>query len=320
MEQEVLEALEEGVVVVEGRRVVASNVRACRLLGVQELLNRTFQDLPRLPLVCKAEGLITECQNKRVILSDSFCDEQKVVELVATPRKKGAILVLEDRSSDRDILARGKNFITDVSHELKTPITIIQGFAETLQDLPKLPRSTILEITKKILNACNRMERLVTGFLNLADLENRALRFGQCKLKNVLRNCQELLLEKYPDTHFDVDIQGKGVVRADAHILEIAFMNLLENAIKYSPPPAHITIGVDTRENLVNLTIQDRGEGIPDKSLARIFERFYRDGTREGTGVGLSIVQEIIEKHQGTISALSQEGKGSQFRIVLPAF
>jgi signal transduction histidine kinase len=220
----------------------------------------------------------------------------------------------------------GKDFITNASHELKTPITIIKGFAETLQDMPELPREMVVEITNKIVKSCQRMDQLVKNLLTLADLENLpAVRFQECDLIALFESCQDLLLTVHPTARIAIEKKRSPImVHADPDILELALLNLLENGVKYSSSPAEITVTIEEAGGKVKIAIRDKGIGIPQESLEHIFTRFYtvdkaRSRRLGGAGLGLSIVKTIIEKHQGEISVTSQLGSGSTFWITLPS-
>jgi signal transduction histidine kinase len=218
----------------------------------------------------------------------------------------------------------GKDFITNASHELRTPITIIKGFAETLQDMPNLPPEMVADITEKIVRSCQRMDLLVKNLLTLADLENLpSLRLQECDLVALLENCQHFLQAAHPAAQLNLEKKKKGniTILADPDILELALMNLLENAVKYSPVPASISISIEKIKEKVKVCIKDQGIGIPAESLDHIFSRFYtvdkaRSRRLGGAGLGLSIVKTIIEKHDGEISVASELGKGSTFTLI----
>ena len=219
----------------------------------------------------------------------------------------------------------GKNFIANVSHELRTPITVIRGFAEMLQNGALLSPQTTLEITDKIVHTCDRLDKLVKALLRLADIEPLSQdRFCACHLMSLMEHCKHLLLTAYPSVQFDIVGEKEDVfVLGDFDLLDIAVMNLLENAVKYSSSPAQIRASVRVENGLVHIGFQDRGIGVPGVDLPHIFDRFYtvdkgRSRKSGGAGLGLSIVKTIIEKHQGTVGVESELGKGSVFTIGLP--
>jgi two-component system phosphate regulon sensor histidine kinase PhoR len=303
-------------------------------LSKKPVLNEPFpQTSEKAPdlLMEKCHTLLVKCQKQGVVLTDfvTFGEEKKTyIDLVAAPKAhgSGAIIVLQDKSSRYKVLEMGKDFVANASHELKTPITIIKGFAETLHDLPEMSKEMLAEITEKILRNCDRMETLVKNLLTLADLENiPEPKFKECDLITLLEDCKHILHSLNPETEIKImNSDDELLLYADPDILELAILNLLNNAVKYSKPPAKITISArNLNEEEVELKISDKGIGIAAEDLEHIFERFYtvdkaRSRRLGGAGLGLSIVKTIIDKHDGSISAESQLGKGTTFTIILP--
>lgn len=219
-----------------------------------------------------------------------------------------------------------KDFIANASHELKTPITIIRGFAEMLHDNPGLPTDTVGEMTTKIVKNCKRMNSLIKDLLTLSDIENIPLsRLVRCDLVKIAEQCTNTLHDIYPDAEVNIhcDKEKTYAVTADPSLLELALMNLLENAAKYSKAPAQIDISLDKMDSKIKITLSDKGIGIPKGDLEHIFERFYTVDKAHsqklgGSGLGLSIVQTIIHKHFGQIAIDSVLGEGTTFTITLP--
>ncbi|MBY0530300.1 MAG: PAS domain-containing protein [Rhabdochlamydiaceae bacterium] len=332
----ILESLGEGVIAVDaemGIRYV--NFIGSRMLGFakRHLIGKPFPvvlDKAITPLLEKCQFLLTACQEKRSIVTDSisFGDAKKVYfDLIAAPKmhKSGAIIVLQDKSSHYRVLEMGKDFVANASHELRTPITIIKGFAETLQDMPELPPEMLSEIIEKIVRNCQRMDNLVKNLLTLADIENLPeSRFQECDLIVLVETCRQVVLTVFQEAHIVIEKKQDPVsVCADPEILELAILNLMNNAAKYSNPPAHLTITIDQMGEEALIAISDKGIGIPEQDLEHIFDRFYtvnkaRSRRHGGAGLGLSIVKTIIEKHEGTISVASVLGQGTTFTVLLP--
>lgn len=249
------------------------------------------------------------------------------LDVVAAPKKDnaGAILVLQDKTAHYKIFEMRRDFIANASHELKTPITIIRGFAEALHDNPDLPPETQREVTNKIVRNCNRMAALIKDLLTLADIENiPSSRLSTCNLADLSRRCLSMLLEIFPDAQATLKEKKKNIhFIADMDLLELAIMNLLENAAKYSNRPAQIQLILDETHDDVIIEVGDKGIGIPSVDQEHIFDRFYtvdkaHSQKMGGSGLGLSIVKTIVEKHFGTISLKSEIGKGSTFTIRMP--
>lgn len=332
--ESILDSLVEGVLAFNAEHVVTyANSMACKLLGVpkDDILGSTLAQLkPKTPtsnkLIEKCKELLALSEEKTEIFRESivFGDAAKSHwDIIAVPRlfKTGAILVFQDKSADFRVLEMGKDFIANASHELRTPITIIRGFAETLQDLPELTPTMLKEITEKIVRTCDRLNNLVKNILLLADIENVvSSRFIECDLGELVEYCKHSLLAVHK-AEIKIIQKKEGIsILGDADLLQLAILNILENAVKYSTGLPHITITLDQKGSDVQLSIEDKGIGIPEPDLVHIFERFYtvdkaRSRRHGGAGLGLSIVKTIIEKHHGTITAASKMGQGSKFTI-----
>lgn len=334
--QTILESLEEGVISCDAQmRICSINFVGSKMIGIprKKLLGQLFSHLMQeshSPLLGACYELLKKCQEHSHVLTDSISlmrTKRIRLDLIATPKgsQKGTILILQDTSNHYKVLEMGKDFVANASHELRTPITIVKGFAETLQDLPELPKEMVIEITEKIVRNCQRMETLIKNLLTLADLQNLPeCRFQECDLTSFAESCRQTILAVHEKVYIDIEKEGEEItIDADPDLLELAITNLLENAAKYSNQPAHITISIKREGEEANIAISDQGIGIPPNDLEEIFERFYtvdkaRSRRLGGTGLGLSIVKTIIEKHQGTITASSLPGKGTTFSILLP--
>lgn len=332
----ILESLGEGVIAIDkDMRIRYVNYIGSRMIGFprKQLSGKSFIELgAQIPsaLLEKCSHLLETCQKKMTILTDSIFigDGKKMyLDLIACPKlqQNGAILVLQDKSSHYKVLEMGKDFVANASHELRTPITIIRGFAETLHDLPELPQEMVSDITEKIVRNCQRMDNLVKNLLTLADLENiPESRFHECDLVPLMENCKQVVLSIYEDAQIRIEKTKESIaVDADPDILELAFINLMDNAAKYSTPPAQISIKIDQIGDEAKILIADKGIGIPIEDIEHIFERFYtvdKAHSRRlgGAGLGLSIVKTIIEKHHGSISVASILRQSTIFTITLP--
>ena len=333
----ILESLGEGVVAVnEVMETLYINQTASKMLGVvrSEIMNHSFEAKGakvNKELMQTARDLLLRCQEEETIVTDSFSfgeEHRTFIDLVAAPKGqgKGAIIVLQDKTQRYRVVAMGKDFVANASHELRTPITIIKGYAETLHDFPDLPKEQYNEITDKISRNCERMETLVRSLLTLTDIENIPEdSFAETELTTLLTNCRHIVKSVYSDAKVTINSsEDKVLIQADAGLLELALVNLLDNAAKYSEGPAQITINLSlTASGDVMIKIADQGRGIPKEDIANIFQRFYRvDKTHSrrlgGAGLGLSIVKTIIAKHGGAIEVESTLGQGTTFTIILP--
>jgi len=244
--------------------------------------------------------------------------------------KRGTVAVFHDISDMKRIETMRRDFVANVSHELRTPVAVIKGYAETLldgalDDTPERGRHFVSIIA----GHAERLTNLINDILTLSKLEARdaALTLHPLDLCGTIRKAQ-MLMEDHA--------RAKGIrlhatcpetmpkVLADQGQLEQVLLNLLDNAIKYTPDGGDISIQTRQENKRVVIEVSDTGIGIPSKDLKRIFERFYRvdEGrSREqgGTGLGLAIVKHIVQLHGGEITVSSEAGKGSTFTVTLPA-
>ncbi len=318
--QVLLESLTEGVIAVTpDLEVTFMNSSAQKLLKIR----------PGDPLPPKCLEIARKCQEKGQIQYDSLEMKEgglSFLNLVAAPKKDrtGALIVILDKTQEFKVLEMRKDFIANASHELKTPITIIRGFAETLHDYPDLSPDMKKDITSKIVKNVERMNNLVTDLLAIADIENLPLsRIQKVDLNEILAKCKETVLSVFKEASIRLNTPEELVMTADPELIEMALFNLINNAAKYSNPPAEIDITAKILDQTIEIKISDKGIGIPEEDLDRIFERFYRVDKAHsrklgGSGLGLSIVQNIIDKHFGTISVESKLGVGTTFTILLP--
>jgi len=228
-----------------------------------------------------------------------------------------------------------RDFVANVSHELRTPLSIFQGYIELLREHPEMPREEIGRILQVLSKHSTRLNALVEDLLTIARLESRQdeLQLAPVDAAAFLREVQDDWKLKFQmkEVRFCTEIAADlPAICADAFKLEQVFNNLLENALKYTPPQGSVTIRASralatdgTPGADAEIRVIDTGSGIPAADLPHIFERFYRaDKARSralgGTGLGLSIVKHIVQIHGGSVHAESVVGSGSAFIIRLP--
>jgi two-component system phosphate regulon sensor histidine kinase PhoR len=239
------------------------------------------------------------------------------------------MLVLNDITPLKQLETVRKDFVANVSHELKTPITSIQGFVETLLDGAMYKPDETKRFLEIIYRQTERLNSIFNDLLALARLEkesgNRAAQLVDCDLvsltKSVLQVCHVEAAKK--EVTFNLDGLEVKNAKADASLLEQALVNLVSNAIKFSTKGKEIKIISKEENSMLKISVEDSGMGIEQTHLNRIFERFYRVDqarTREegGTGLGLSIVKHIALAHDGGVEVESTLGKGSKFSILIP--
>ncbi len=335
----ILESLGEGIVAADTNgKVTFVNEAACEMLGVsrEEIIGQSLYKVrgQAEELCLKGHEMILQSLRSPEPSIETFILQNPVqggpkiyLDLISAPlaNQSGALLVLQDKTSDYKIVEMGKDFIANASHELRTPITIIRGFAETLQDLPDISKEMLSEITEKIVRTCGRLDKLVRSLLTLADIENLSEeRFMPVDLVSLIENCRHFLLAAHPEAKISIKSEvSHAKILADGDLIDLAITNLLENAVKYSQGPAQIKMNLKKLGNEIHLTVADQGIGISETDLPLIFGRFYtvdkaRSRKSGGAGLGLSIVKTIVEKHKGRIHVVSHLGKGSEFTLIFP--
>ncbi|MFA6915513.1 MAG: ATP-binding protein [Parachlamydiales bacterium] len=328
----ILESLVEGVIAIDSNyKVLYANSTALKFLELEKE-DLVGQDLRHIQDTSTLEILRRSLEEEKAV-SDTLklknAKGQLYLDIVAAPINKqnnGAVLVMQDKTSHYRILEMRKEFIANASHELKTPITIIRGFAETLHDNPDMPQDLCVEITGKIVRNCKRMTKLIKDLLTLSDIEHiPESRLIECDMHHLVVECCEQLQDAYPDTNIQLvpEESEEFNIIADPYLMEMAVNNLIENAAKYSKGPAHIKIEFTDQGDKIQMTVADKGIGIPAQDLEHIFQRFYtvnksHSAKLGGSGLGLSLVETIIEKHFGKISVESQVNEGTKFTIILP--
>lgn len=332
--EDILEAIGEGVVLIDSNgNATFINQIAAKLL---KIACKKGLSQPLWMAKTNQKDLLIKCQEMiQHVLQTSEPNVQTWnegkgfirIDLIARPRqgRGGVILVVQDKTSHYKVLEMDKDFIANVSHELRTPITIIQGFAETLRDHMGLSRKKLGEISEKIVRTSQRLEKLIQSLLILSDVDHLPEHSLQMTdLVSLAEHCKHLFLTAHPMAKIAFATNRQSVqVLATPDLLDLAIMNLLDNAIKYSSSQQHIHLSIQSIEEKVCLEVRDQGIGIPEADLPHIFNRFYtvdkaRSRKSGGAGLGLAIVKTIIEKHRGTISVSSQLGAGSTFTITLP--
>jgi signal transduction histidine kinase len=328
--EEILESIGEGIVATDmSARVKFVNKAACTMLGLEKgaILKQTLKGAEG-ELAHRCHDLIVHSLQASEQVTDWWRGAQ-FLELSAAPlvARNRALIVLRDKTSDLKIVELGKEFIANASHELRTPITIIRGFAETLHDRPDLSREMIREITEKITRTCIRFDKVIRGLLTLTDVENLSMdRLKNVNLVLLAENCIHHLLVAHPKAKVKFSAAEAQVpILADPDLVELAISNLMENAVKYSQEEIDIHLKVTVHDQAAEISVEDRGIGIPEKDLHRLFERFFtvdkaRSRKSGGAGLGLSIVKTIVEKHKGQVAVESKLGVGSLFRLKFPIY
>ncbi|RDY71251.1 sensor histidine kinase [Halobacillus trueperi] len=259
--------------------------------------------------------------------------DRKHLEVTGAPifsedRKwRGVVLVFHDISELKQLEQMRKDFVANVSHELKTPITSIRGFSETLLDGAMKDEKMLEQFLQIILKESGRLQSLIQDLLELSKLERDdfLLNVEQVEVQRLLNDLLPIVEQhaEQKQVKLHASIKGNTLIQGDSSRLKQVFMNLLTNAINYSGDEGEVTLEFQESENYVTIKITDNGVGIPEEEISRIFERFYRvDKARSrnsgGTGLGLAIVKHIVEAHEGTIRVESEVDVGTAFYVEIP--
>ena len=237
----------------------------------------------------------------------------------------GVVLILRDIRREKHLARLRSDFISNVTHELKTPLTSIRMYAESLlMGRVKTPDGQ-KEYLEVVVNESERLKRMINNILEFSKMENGKpeYHFVKSNLASILNEAIHEMNYWFEKEGFDVvtELDEKIFADVDPEKLKQAIGNLLSNAIKYSTDTKKVAIRLFKKPERVCVEVGDCGIGIPQDKLSRIFEQFYRIEQKEsisGTGLGLTVVKEIVEAHNGTISVTSEIGKGSKFTVRLP--
>ena len=335
----IMDNMSEGLLLVDANGgVILANRAAAELLGKGDtrLQGHALWESVHLPEV---DELLSSLPNlsepRRIWVEDrTHGSQRRVLEFVATPLfdtangQRHAVLLVGDATEDQKLLEMRQDFVANVSHELKTPLTSISAYVETLLDGASDDEAVRVPFLKKIQANTSRLSKLVSDILNISRLESGT--GDESRVPLDLNHLAEACVKKHREA-----AESKGVTLAmhrdpkaaialaNEEDMTEALDNLVVNAISYTPEGGRVDVTARQLEDSLQLEVKDTGCGIPKDALGRIFERFYRvDKARSralgGTGLGLAIVKHVSIKHGGRVDAESEVGKGSTFRINLP--
>lgn len=331
----VLASMSEGIIAIdERRRVLLANRAASVLFEVplQELLNRSFYELVRSP---KIEACVEEVFQTRQTVAIEFENKRlprRVLSLraswISQYEGKAVLMVVHDVTSLRALETMRRDFVANVSHELKTPLSSIKAYSETLLSGAINDPSIRLRFIERIEEQANRLSDLILDLIRLANIESGEAAFEMSDVD--LARLARLRIETYRDQAEMRQIslafeqtQSKIFVRCDEEGLATIIDNLVSNAVRYTPLGGKVVVRCSIDAAMGVIDVVDNGQGIAAEHQERIFERFYRvDKARSsdlgGTGLGLSIVKHLAQSFSGQASVSSRLGKGTTFTVRLP--
>lgn len=322
--QTLIDCMGEAVIALtEDARVLTANKAAIELLDFPDPVNfAPVGALVRQPaLRSLLEGAVIKPFSSREVT----LGERSLIVSSRAVEGGGAVVTFVDVTETRRIEMVRRDFVANASHELKTPLTAMRGFAETLleDDLPENLRKDWLN---SIRSNTLRLQRLVDDLLDLSRLESGGwvARPEEVDLKPLVEDIFAEVAMQAGVKELSMKVKGDGVAVADPQGMEQVLKNLVDNAIRYTGSGGKIRVGIREEEDAVWITVEDDGPGIPTAALTRIFERFYRvDPARSraegGTGLGLAIVRHLIHAMKGQVWAESELGQGTRIIVRLPA-
>lgn len=339
----VLDNMMSGVLMIDRTEtIMLLNRSAEELLGFSgdELLGKNYRVANQQ---FEFAELIGECIRDQERIRDEFVfyfPEERILEVNASPLYDsdedfaGVLVVLHNVTAFRRLERMRSEFVANVSHELKTPVAAVKGFAETLLNGAMNDMETARTFLKIIFDESERLNRLIGDILELSKIESKRvpLQYSPVEMKDFISQSLQMVKDQAARKKItlEMDAEEGQFIEADEDRLRQIIINLLSNGIAYTPEGGRVKVilepvpGDGKEENeRIRLIIADTGIGIPKQDLPRIFERFYRvDKARSrisgGTGLGLSIVKHLVDLHRGTISVESTVGMGSRFIVELP--
>jgi signal transduction histidine kinase len=316
----VLEAVEDGVILVDsGDAVRYTNPAAVRILGEQPSI---LQELPFAALrTFVGEVRSTSEQRRRTL---EIGAPPRILQARAVPLPDGVVLILRDVTETLRVEAMRRDFLTDASHELKTPAASIRAGAETVARAVAEDPSAAARFAAQLERDAERMSRIITDLLDLSRLEAERPDNSPVSLDRVTEDEVDRMRDNARRAGVELESSTtSATVSGSGGDLALMVRNLIDNAIRYTPEGGRVHVELRQANRSAILEVDDNGVGIPSRDLPRIFERFYRvDAARSretgGTGLGLSIAKHVAEGHGGRIEARSELGRGSTFRVTLP--
>ncbi len=332
----VIETMPSGLLLIDPEgTIVLVNPAIEEMLGFKsaELTGKPYAHFAH---VYDLEQLIKRCTQSRSNVREElhlYFPKERILEASLSPvvddaeRIVGIVVVLHDMTAIRRLEKMRSEFVANVSHEIKTPVTAIIGFTETLLDGALEDRATSRSFLEIIQEESRRLHRLIGDILDLSNIESRelSLNIETVDISHLVRTTAETLMSQVDEKDLSLHLHLPAELKADGDKdrLRQIVVNLLSNAIAYTPRGGSIDVTVAAEGERWRLEVEDTGIGIPEDDLPRIFERFYRvDRARSresgGTGLGLAIVKHLVDVLGGSIDVESKVGAGSTFTIMFP--
>jgi two-component system phosphate regulon sensor histidine kinase PhoR len=335
----ILASMNQGVIAIdEANQIIHLNDAARKTLEIEareKVIGKNILEVYREAFIMELMEYLNNKETEKMSFESRIRQDQIVrvyLNRIATAENNsisnGHIIVLEDITLLKNLENMRRDFVANVSHELKTPITTIKGFIETIQVNRIEDQETLQRFYAIISEESDRLSRLVSDILILSQLENKGgfeRKFERLQLDREITQIFDILKLSAEKKEIALTLSGDEVITLNLVPDEFRQMmiNLIDNAIKYSEPGKKVAVVMTQNDDEVRIQVKDQGYGIPEKDIDRIFERFYRvDKSRSkekgGTGLGLAIVKHIVYNNQGKIEVTSKVGEGTTFTVHLP--
>jgi two-component system phosphate regulon sensor histidine kinase PhoR len=338
----ILYSLRDAVLVVDGSdRLLMANEPASKLFGfdagqarlepVAEVIGRTHGKF--VELLRQSRRSRTEATKRELVFTpeDRAQTFETIISCVQEDGKASSVVaVLHDVTKEKEISQMKNDFVSHVSHELKTPLASIMAYSEMLADGEADDEETRKEFYAVIQSQAQRLNRLIEDILNISRIESGLIKVKKEQASlTILIEEQMQMIRSYAEEKNITVTSGHPIVYdqvyVDKDMISQVIINLLSNAVKYTPAGGHVTVGteVDEAARLVRVSVTDTGVGIPEDEIGHLFEKFYRVAANnkqaKGTGLGLNLAKQIVEKvHNGRMFVTSKVGVGSTFGFELP--
>jgi signal transduction histidine kinase len=327
----VLNSTPDPVLVTDHRnRLLLTNRAAAIALGenVDKSAGMETEKVVKLkPLLAILQGTTTENQSAEIVLADKRTYLATASSVIVEGQQIGRVCIMRDVTHFKELDTMKSEFVATVSHDLRSPLTLMRGYATMLEMVGELNEQQ-QGYVKKIISGVENMSRLVNNLLDLGRIDlGVGLQVENVSVLDIIERATSALQLQAAQKNIALSVELSkdmpNTVEADQALLHQAVYNLLENAIKYTPDNGRVTIRTSSQPGFLIFAVEDSGIGITIDDLPRLFEKFYRGKQREaraqhGTGLGLAIVSSIAANHGGRVWVESEVGKGSTFYLQIP--
>jgi two-component system phosphate regulon sensor histidine kinase PhoR len=326
----VLDGLGEGIMVLNEQGIITfRNDQIMQIFGLDEILNKSISDLGIPALKQMYKKALKKGQHDSEFEIDTESDDTRwiLAHMNKAKATKELILVVHETTQLREMDSMRRDFVSNLSHELRTPVSVIKANSETLLDGALNNPKDAKTFSKAILHNADRLSEMVTSLIDLSRIEYGDLKFVIEPI--VINEVIETVISSFENKAKRKNIelvfnrQTDAVLQTDAKAIERVLNNLIDNAFKYSPENSLIEIKARKQANFLRISVLDLGEGVPEEEQKFVFKRFYRTAkaranTKQGSGLGLAIVRNLVNNLQGEVGVETRKEGGSEFWFTLP--